>query len=187
MNNPIISTIMNRRSIRSYKPEQITKFELDAILQCGLNAPSAHNNQSWHFTVVQNKDILKEINEEVRQIIINSGDERRAYIAKQEDYNIFYNAPTVIFVSMIKDEPFTQTNCALAIENMLLAAESQDVGSCIIGLVKLAFEGERKDYFLEKLDIARAICEPLCAVSFGYKAGLSLPKDRMQNKVTFIR
>ena len=187
MNNLVISNIMNRRSTRSFKEEQITRFELDAILQCGLNAPSAYNNQSWYFTVVQNQILLNEINEEVRKIIINSGDERRSNMAKQEGYNIFHNAPTVIFVSMEKDEPFTQTNCAMAIENMLLAAESQDVGSCVIGLVRLAFEGERRDYLLEKLDIARAVYDPLCAVSFGYKLGISLPRDRLPNKVNFIR
>ena len=54
MTNPILETIKSRRSVRKYKPEQISSQELSAILEAGSYAPSAHNMRSWHFTVVQN-------------------------------------------------------------------------------------------------------------------------------------
>lgn len=53
--NQVIQTILERRSWRSYEARQIQEEQLEQILQCGLWAPSAMNQQSWHFTVVQNQ------------------------------------------------------------------------------------------------------------------------------------
>lgn len=47
--NTVLQTIKNRRSIRSYKPEQIKEEELQCILEAGIYAPSGCNHQSWHF------------------------------------------------------------------------------------------------------------------------------------------
>ena len=61
MNN-VLETIKNRRSIRNYKAEQISQEELDLIIEAGIYAPTAGNEQPWHFTIVQNPDALKHIN-----------------------------------------------------------------------------------------------------------------------------
>ena len=52
--NGTIKNILERRSIRAYKPEQISTLELNTILEAGKFAPSAMNGQPWHFTVIQN-------------------------------------------------------------------------------------------------------------------------------------
>lgn len=53
--NKVLEVIKSRRSIRRYLPEQIKQNELDAIIEAGLYAPSAHNDQPWHFTVIREK------------------------------------------------------------------------------------------------------------------------------------
>ena len=65
--NEVIAAIRSRRSVRRYKPEQIGEKELQAILEAGLYAPSAHNDQSWHFTVIQNKDLLARMNRAAKE------------------------------------------------------------------------------------------------------------------------
>ena len=69
-----LKDLVERRSIRTYKPEQIKESELQAIIKAGQFAPSAHNQQSWHFTVVQNKEILGKINKIIQQNFLDSGD-----------------------------------------------------------------------------------------------------------------
>ena len=59
--NDFINMIKSRRSIRSYLPEQIEEEELQAILEAGSWAPSAHNTQPWHFTVIQNEEFINYI------------------------------------------------------------------------------------------------------------------------------
>ncbi|MCX7772888.1 MAG: nitroreductase family protein, partial [Clostridia bacterium] len=51
--NETIKTLMNRRSIRDYQAEQLKDEEIDTILEAGMYAPSAINEQPWYFTVVQ--------------------------------------------------------------------------------------------------------------------------------------
>ena len=66
MQNEVIKAIMDRRSIRAFKPEQISDAEINTILQAGIFAPSAMNQQNWHFTVVQNQELLNEINDKAK-------------------------------------------------------------------------------------------------------------------------
>ncbi|WP_347460467.1 nitroreductase family protein [Clostridium sp. DMHC 10] len=66
--NEIIKAILSRRSIRKFKSEQISDDELNSILEAGKFAPSAMNQQSWHFTVIQNKEIIAKVNELCKKI-----------------------------------------------------------------------------------------------------------------------
>jgi nitroreductase len=50
--NKVIENIMSRRSIRKYKPEAVKRSVMDKILECGINAPSGMNKQSWEIRVL---------------------------------------------------------------------------------------------------------------------------------------
>ena len=141
MANPVLQAIADRRSIRGYKPEQITKEQLDILLAAAEQAPSARNAQAWHFTVVQNKELLQEINDECKKNMKREG-----------ELDVFYSAPTVIFISYDPDaHPWTYLDCGIAVENIALAAHSIDLGTVIIGMAYQAFAGDKAAYFAEKL------------------------------------
>jgi nitroreductase len=61
--NDVINCILERRSIRKYKSEQITTAELDMILQAGLYAPNAGGRQSSFMVVCQNSGIVRALGE----------------------------------------------------------------------------------------------------------------------------
>jgi len=134
MTNPVLQAIAERRSNRGYSPEQISQEQLDAILEAAQQAPSASNRQPWYFTVVQNQEIVKEVNEEACKIHNREGD-------------IFYGAPTVIFLSCDRSTRWGLHDCAYAVQNIALAAHSMGLGSVILGLPDAAFTGPRKEYF----------------------------------------
>jgi nitroreductase len=137
--NEVLKTIAARRSTRQFKPGQITDDELRAILEAGLQAPTGHNDQSCYFVVIQNGEKIGEISEgskaEMRKIPLD-------WIAKIggiEKFNIFYNAPTVVLVAARKDAVSPVPDACAAIQNMVIAAESLNVGSCWNGFAHFYF------------------------------------------------
>jgi nitroreductase len=137
MSNPILAAIADRRSNRGFMPEQITKEQLDAILTAAEQAPSARNAQPWHFTVVQNQAVVKEVNDEANVALNRTGD-------------IFYGAPTVIFISSDGSSKWSRLDSGIAVQTIALAAHALGLGSVILGLPDAAFGGDKADY-LSKL------------------------------------
>lgn len=179
----VFEVINNRRSIREYKNEQIHDVEIERIINAGIMAPTARGEAPWHFTVVQNTDFLKDINNTVHNVLKDSGDEFLEAIA-YSDKNVFHNAPTVVIVSVRSDATNMQADAAAAIENMLLAAEGLDIGACWLGLIAAYFEDAQN---LKHLHIPEGYT-PLYGVSLGYKAG-EAPEapQRSRDVVTWIR
>jgi nitroreductase len=186
--NETMNTILNRRSIRQYKREQIEDKELELILTAGKYAPSGMNWQSWHFTVVQNPELLNKLNNYLKAFLLKSGNKEMMDRVKSKEFNIFYYAPTAIIVSGNKVAMTPQTDCALAFENMFLAAESVGIGSCWIQAVAMALTATVEGKVLAKdLKIPEGYVIHGAAV-FGYKAELNpVPAPRRPDTVTIIK
>ena len=140
MKNPVLDAIADRRSIRAYKQDPITQDQLDAILKAAFESPSARNRQPWHFTVVRDQKVIAEVNEEAQKNMKeNLGFE-----------DIFFAAPTVIFISGEKGWKWSKLDAGIAVQTIALAAHSLGLGSVILGLPQYAFDGPRVEY-LNKL------------------------------------
>jgi nitroreductase len=184
--NQIVNAIRNRRSVRMYKKNQITEETLQIILDAGLWAPSGHNAQPWHITVIQDEQFINQMSDISIQDMAQSSLQWVARMGKR-GRNIFHNAPTVLIVSGDeKDEELLNlcADCSAAIQNILLTAESLDIGSCWIGLVRFFFSHEEE---VKKLQLPEGY-KPLYAVCLGYKARTNGrgPK-RKSGTVSYIR
>jgi len=185
--NEVIQNILNRRSVRVYTDEQIRQEDLDLILQAGLYAPSGCNMQPWHFTVVQNPELISELSVESKKEFADSDNEMFRNMANNPNYNLFYNAQTIIVVSVEESAVTAQLDCAAATENMMLAAESLGIGACWIGLVIYLFEGKRVKEYSEKLQIPKGF-KPYYALTLGYKKyDAAKPPKRREGTVTYIK
>jgi len=185
--NETINTILARRSVRKYSDEQIKENELDLIIKAGLFAPSGCNAQPWHFTVVQNKELIKNLNIDAKKELLKAENETFRTLAANEDFDIFYNAPTIIVISGEKNAPVPQTDCAAATENMLLAAESLNIGTCWIGLVGYLFRSNNAEKYIKLLKIPQGY-EPYYAITLGYKVEeTQQAPPRKENTVNYIR
>lgn len=114
-----LEIIRTRRSCRSYKPEQITDEQLNAILEAGTYAPTSRGLQSPFIVAVQNKNLLDRLakmNAEVMGVSTNP----------------YYDAPTYILVFVPAEAPNGIQDASLVLENMMLAAHAQGLGSCWI-------------------------------------------------------
>ena len=139
--NEVMNTILHRRSIRRFEPKQIEETALQQILQAGLYAPSAGGRQGVIFAVCQDK----EVNERLGKIKRANSHPRMAtetnFVSREQPSiaddpkltNAFYDAPTVITMFAPKNFLFSVDDCAVAAENMMLAADALGIGSCYIG------------------------------------------------------
>jgi nitroreductase len=183
-----IDIIKSRRSIRSYDKKQIKEEELQTILDAGIWAPSAHNTQPWHFTVIQDKSLLEYISDLAKKTMADSPIHWIARMGKRSS-SIFYDAPTVVIVSGKKYEKYNlnpEIDCAAAIQNMLLTAELLNIGSCWVGLAVYFFRQCDK---IEILNLPLGY-QPFHAACLGYKAvhpNHILGPKRKSEIITYVR
>ena len=116
----IQDALLNRRSIRKYKDQKISKAGIDQILKAAMYAPSAMNLQPWQFIVIDDKDVLIET--------INSI--HYAEMLKQSAAAIIVCGDADIE----KNESWLLQNCSASIQNILLAAHGLGIGSCWIAI-----------------------------------------------------
>jgi nitroreductase len=109
-NNPALKAIISHYAARDFAAGSIPKADLDLILQAGIRSPSANNRQPWHFTVVQNPDLAKQI------VSNNVGGNVLIVISAPGDGKT--NVRQIL-------------DCALATENIYLAAQALGYGSRI--------------------------------------------------------
>ncbi|UDQ96570.1 nitroreductase family protein [Lentisphaerota bacterium WC36G] len=186
-NNETLKSIVNRRSVRHYREDQLTDEEVKIIVRAGIYAPSAYNKQEWFFTVVQNPVVLKNLNDAAKQVASTSSDPKLVELATNDQYNIFYNAPTVVIVSGKKNGLTPIIDSALASQNMMLAAQSMNIASCWVGIVTLLFDSIVGEDYRQILNIPAAY-SPHHAISFGYADNPNLePPRRNFQVINFIK
>ncbi len=187
LDNETLRIIKQRRSTRSFKDEQITEEELQAILEAGLYAPNA-GGQAWHFTAIQNRGLLDRLNLAAKQAARQMDIEQLRALGNDEGFDCLYGAPALIIVSGNERSPVPlEADCAAATQNMLLAAESLGLGSCWIFFVTLAFYSPQGNALRKELQIPEGY-KPFYAAVFGYRqeAPASAP-DRKPNLITCIK
>lgn len=185
--NETLKVIKNRRSIRKYKPDQVGDAELQQIINSAIYAPSARNQQKWHFTVIQDKDVIDKMAKTIRDNALKSGHGYAVTLMGAPGYHVFYNAPTVIVVSCDPDAILIEMDCGIAVENMCLAAESLGIGSCIIGLSRFILLSEEGITLLEGLGFPKGY-NHLCTLSLGYVDGEKPPMpERNWDVVNYLK
>ena len=177
--NAVIETIMTRRSVRKYQPQAVNRDTMQIILECGINAPNAINKQAWEVRVVDNPEFINGITEVFKKV--------SPKMAEAPDFkNMFRNAPTVVFIANDTTFPFSQVDCGLMAENMMLSAWSLGVGSICLGSpVRFLTDNDVCKPYIERLGFSEGYELSLC-VGFGYADEAPEAKPRDMGKVKYI-
>jgi nitroreductase len=193
--NETLNSIKNRRSIRKYQEKQISEESLQLILEAATFAPSGGNNQSWLFTAIQNREILQTLNRMVRQAFLEMELAANEYpskiaakkLAQSENYNFYYNAPTLIIASNVPNYANAMADCSCALQNMFLAAYSLGLGSCWINQLRWLNDHAGIRAYLGSLGLAaeQVICG---AAAIGLIDGVPpVAKARKENTIQVIK
>ncbi|MCB6994263.1 nitroreductase [bacterium 210820-DFI.6.37] len=170
MNNEILKNIKTRRSIRKYKPRQITEDELRAVLEAGTYAPSGRGLQSPVLVVVQDEATMAQI------VKMNAA-------VMGTDSNPYYGAPTVILVLAPTDRTTWLEDGSCALDTMMLAAHSIGLASCWIHREREMFETEEGKALMKKWGIPENYAG-IGALALGYAdCQLPQPPQRKEGRI----
>ena len=176
--DPVIETIMSRRSIRKYKPEAVEREKMQTIVECGINAPNGMNKQSWEVRVVDNPEFINGLTEIFKK-------ENPKAAERPGFQNMFNNAPTVVFIANDPAYDMSQIDCGLLGENMILSAWSMGIGSCCLGGPVCFMKSPAAAEYMKKLGFSEGY-ELLYAIAFGYPDEMPAAKPREVSKVKFV-
>jgi nitroreductase len=111
----VFETIRTVLAVRQFRDEPIPEATIRQIVEAGQLTASASNQQPWHFIVVQNKETLRQLG-----ALAQTG----RYIPQ---------APLAIVVGLEQEHPIALTDASRAIQDMILTAWAQGVGSNWVG------------------------------------------------------
>ena len=155
-----LETIFTRRSIRKYKKQPISEKIVHDLLDASFSAPSAGNQQPWHFIVIDERKILN---------VIHTF-HPSAKILKEADKAILVCGD----LNLEKFKGYWMIDCAVATENLLLAAHSLGLGACWLGI----YPREGRVAGMRKLFQLPIRIIPFALVSLGYPGEYKPREDR---------
>lgn len=142
MNN-FEALLKNRRSVRNFHETPVPEEILAAIIQDSTLAPSSGNEQPWQFTIVSDRSFMAEISRDCKQTILHriandANDYAKKYktLLSKTEYNIFYNAPAVVFIMGTKRLKNSEVNCTLAAAYFMFSAVTRGLATCWISFAK---------------------------------------------------
>ncbi|HUO18166.1 MAG TPA: nitroreductase family protein [Steroidobacteraceae bacterium] len=133
--------IRSRRAVRVFSSEPVERATLLRLIDAAIQAPSAVNEQSWSFTVVEDRNLLTRISAESKACMLATaaGDIAAHHLEghlRDPAFDIFYHAPALIVISSVRADRWAVENCSLAAENLMLAACAEGLGTCWIGFAQ---------------------------------------------------
>jgi nitroreductase len=176
--NETMETIFNRRSIRAYTQESVSQSALDTIVLAAINAPSARNLQPWQMRVITNRALVAEIESGILA-------QRKAENPNLEPRPAFHGAPVLLAVACEKANPFGQLDCGWFGQNILLAAHSLGLGTCVVANANGYFNSEYAKNVMAKLNFSEGY-EIIYVIALGHPAEAPQAKPRDASKVKFV-
>ena len=160
MSNEAITVVQTRRSVRSFTDEAVSDADLELILRCAMQAPSAGGAEPWEFVILKDKALLRKFAE------INP----YAKFAPQADVGI------VVCGNLERErfKGFWVQDTSAAMENLLLAVHALNLGGVWTGLYPV----EERVKGVRELIQAPAHIIPLGCALIGHPKAKPMPKDR---------
>lgn len=132
--------LKNRRSIREFEDREVDLKIIEEIIKESCLAPSSGNRQEWRFIIINNKELIRKISDVSKRSILKEIDEnpdiyyeRYKEILKNESFNVFYNAPCLIYILGPKENHTLYIDCSLIACYLMFSATERGLGTCWIG------------------------------------------------------
>ena len=135
-----LEAILTRRSTRKYMDKMPARELIEKVIEAGRFAPSGSNSQNTHFIVFSDRKNLTKLAELVKDEFSKMEAGPDTYVSlrnainasKTTSYVFHYDAPVFIVVANKKNYGNAMADSACALENMMIAANALDLGSCWI-------------------------------------------------------
>ena len=158
----VLEAIATRRSTRKMKADPVPRELIEKIIEAGRLAPSGKNSQTTHFIVITDRRKLEDLAALVRETFASMNEEDETYhslrysirASKKGTYVFHYGAPVLIVTANKAGYGNALTDSACALENMMLAANALDLGSCWINQLHWLTDENAIRSFMEEIGLA---------------------------------
>ena len=144
--------LKKRRAVRDYEHKEVPSEILMQIINESCLAPSSSNRQPWHFIIITNKDVIRRLSDESKRNLLldlerNPASPSSNYeaILRDKHFNVFYNAPCLVFIVGPRELLSIEVDCALAASYFMFSACARGLGTCWIGLGRFIKDRELLD------------------------------------------
>lgn len=183
--NETLEVIASRYTCRAFTDQLIEKEKLEAIALAGVQAPSSNNMQGWRIIVVTDKSLIDYLDaltvENVKTTNPQLFDRLMSRTGKA-----LYNAPALIVIATPHSAQYSvDLDCGILCQNLVLAATSLGLGTCINRIISASILGSHKQEIYETLGIPEGF-EFSIAILVGYSEYQGAPHIADEDKISFI-
>ena len=161
--NPVIDAILKRRSIRKYSGKTVDKSGIHLLLKAGMYAPSARNEQPWHFIVIDERGLLDRIREVHPYASMLSGAALAILVCGDENLEL--------------SKGYWPVDCSAATQNILLAAHALGLGAVWLGV----YPRTERQSAINKIFELPSHVQPFSLISIGHPAEEKGIPDRFKD------
>ncbi|OGP68208.1 MAG: hypothetical protein A2W27_07910 [Deltaproteobacteria bacterium RBG_16_44_11] len=177
--------LQKRRSIRDYESKDVPLEIVNEILKEATLAPSASNNQPCRFVIVNCKETINRLSDESKANLLQDFSQKKTSLSpeyvdllKNEKFNVFYNAPCVIYIVGSSVVYSLDIDCALTASYIMLSAAQRGLGTCWIGLGAYIRDPKIK----AEMGIPDS-CRIVAPIIIGYPKAIPPPSERNAPKI----
>ncbi len=172
--------LINRRAIRDFQDKEVPLSVIKEIIQDTCLAPTATNRQPCKFIVIQNRDYIKKLSDESKKTLLSYLEKDPQSPLKlyeprlrDEQFNVFYNAPWLVYFIGPKNVLSLEVDCGLTVAYFMFSATSRGLGTCWIGLGAHI----RNRQTLDEMGVP-ADCKIVAPVIIGYPTSIPAASER---------
>ena len=133
--------IKKRRAIREFEEREVPLEVIEDIIEESTLAPSSGNGQPWNFIVIRDPKWIMKLSDESKKNLLanleknpNSPAKRYEMALRDPKFNVYYNAPFLIYITGLEKIRTLFVDCALCASYFMFSAASRGLGTCWIGL-----------------------------------------------------
>jgi nitroreductase len=177
--------LKTRRSIRDFEDKNVPLDIIGGIIRESCLAPSSGNGQPWRFIIVNNRALIKRLSDESKKNLVSYIERNPDVpVRKYEDalrnkyFNVFYNAPCLIYILGLKEIGTAQIDCALAASYLMFSAAARGLGTCWVALGK----DSQDPGLLEEIGMPED-CKIVAPIIVGYPKNIPDVPERMEPQI----
>ena len=133
--------LVKRRAVRNFEDQAVPMELVKTLINDSIKAPNAGNSQAWRFIIVNNREMIRRMSDAGKAAILadiesdpNSPMKRYEKPLRNDRFNVFYNAPCLVCIVGMTDDPNIAMDCALAGSYLMLSATANGLATCWVAL-----------------------------------------------------
>jgi len=183
--NETLKNIADRYTCRDFMDTSLTDQQIEELVKAALSAPSARNLQPWHVIVVTDKAVVDGIDEEGMRILRDDEDQTMYENMMSRGGKLFYNAPCLMIV-LSDGSKWGTLDCGILCQNVVIAAESMGLGTCIVGMAGVPLNGPKAAEYEKRLSFPQGYTFAIGILVGEINSGKE-PHEHDRNKVSYVK